>query len=350
MESRRVNKDKHRRCRAGTCGDKIALATLVTAAVLTSADPAYAAGIAGLFNLNPDTKTFFFHFVVAGGPIVWVILLPMSVITGCLAVDLAFSIRRKKLLPVSAAAGIAKAAKNPGPADLPEKLKGSADLLSRAVSDAIKRSMQLNDNQQHLSRFAADALQARAMSLLRKVEWCNIIGNVAPMVGLFGTVFGMIKAFNLLGVSGGQPRPDQLAAAISIALITTFWGLLIAIPALAIAGIFNTRIKNIFSEAAIELEALLTKIKLPPAEQQRPVAPGRLEPRQAAKARSVQKLPVTEVSAADKSTKQPMQPNRLQAKPVQTQSAKPGNKKRNQPGPAPYKARGGRRQFPAKPG
>ena len=85
------------------------------------------------------------------------------------------------------------------------------------------------------------------------------------MVGLFGTVFGMIKAFNILGIAAGQPRPDQLAAAISIALITTFWGLLVAIPALVMHGIFRARLEEIADEAAVELENLFRQITLIPA-------------------------------------------------------------------------------------
>ena len=70
----------------------------------------------------------------------------------------------------------------------------------------------------------------------------------------------MIKAFTILGSAGGQPRPDQLAEAISIALVTTFWGLLVAIPALFMHGFFRTRIESLVSEAALETEALLERL------------------------------------------------------------------------------------------
>lgn len=342
-----MKKDKYRQHRAGPSGAQIAVPALVAAAGAALSAPASAAGLAGVFAPHPDTQTFFFQFVVAGGPIVWVILLPMSVITGYLAIDLAFSIRRKKLLPAAAAARIAKAAKNPGTAELPAKLRDSTDLLSRALSDAITRSKKAPDRHRQLPRLAADALQARGMHLLRKVEWCNIIGSVAPMVGLFGTVFGMIKAFNLLGVSGGQPRPDQLAAAISIALITTFWGLIIAIPALAIAGIFRTRVQTILTEAAIELEALLPQITLLPPKQQQPPGLQRKQPQQPQrppKTQSVPKLPVKEVSAPKQPVKQPLQTNRPPSRPVQTQPVKSGDKQKYQAGPA-----AGRSRFPTKP-
>ena len=186
------------------------------------------------------SKTFFTQFIIAGGPIVWFILGPMSLLCSYLAIDACFCLRRKNLLP-------AKAINNPGPFD-------AQDLVSRAISNAAGL---VGDKAQ---RAASDSLGEQTDKLLRKIEWFAVLGNVAPMVGLLGTVFGMIKAFNLLGISAGQPRPDMLASAISVALITTFWGLLIAIPALTLHGVFRSHIETVVSEAATQIDVLLEKL------------------------------------------------------------------------------------------
>jgi biopolymer transport protein ExbB len=69
----------------------------------------------------------------------------------------------------------------------------------------------------------------------------NVLGQVSPMIGLFGTVYGMIVAFQTIAGTGGNADPVMLASGIGTALVTTFWGLLIAIPALsAYAAIRNT--------------------------------------------------------------------------------------------------------------
>ena len=81
------------------------------------------------------------------------------------------------------------------------------------------------------------------------------------MVGLFGTVVGMIQLFGAIVTAGGQPQPVQLAGGISVALVTTFWGLLIAIPALAVYGIFRNHIEAIVNEAASEGEDALINIR-----------------------------------------------------------------------------------------
>jgi len=205
-------------------------------------------------------KNFYHEFFIAGGPIVWFILLPMSVIAVYLAIDLFLSTRRKRLLPAGVASDIATYAVLNGRAMLVSKLTGRNDLISRAVLRAIEQGRQVGGSVQLVHQFAAEALQERGMQLMRKTQKCQIIGSVAPMVGLFGTVYGMIRAFNLLGQGTGGPRYEMLAEAISMALVTTFWGLLVAIPALFLYGIFQARIEAMISEAAIETEAVLGRI------------------------------------------------------------------------------------------
>jgi biopolymer transport protein ExbB len=107
----------------------------------------------------------------------------------------------------------------------------------------------------------AESLQEQALGKLRKVEWLSLIGNVSPMVGLFGTVFGMIKLFNAIVEAGGQPQPTHLAEGISVALVTTFWGLFIAIPALGLYGVFRNRIETLASEAVEASEAVVPEVR-----------------------------------------------------------------------------------------
>jgi biopolymer transport protein ExbB len=207
-----------------------------------------------------DAASLFDRFFVAGGPIVWFVLLPMSVAMLALGLDLGIRIRRKVLLPAGRAAEIAGLARQYGLDGLPGRLKNHSDFLSRALLRALVKCGRKGMDIELVREAAADGLREEGLGLLRRAEGCHLIGTVAPMVGLFGTVFGMIQAFTLLGSSGGQPQPDQLAEAISVALVTTFWGLLAAIPALFLHGLFRTRIESFVSEAAAETEALLERL------------------------------------------------------------------------------------------
>ncbi|MFQ5429592.1 MAG: MotA/TolQ/ExbB proton channel family protein [Phycisphaerae bacterium] len=96
-----------------------------------------------------------------------------------------------------------------------------------------------------------EAVEERASAwrsrLFRKVEYLNIIGNISPLLGLLGTVMGMIQAFAKM--RGGAYGPEELAGAISLALVSTFMGLIVAIISLGFFGICRNRVDS-FTVAA----------------------------------------------------------------------------------------------------
>ncbi|MBX3315458.1 MAG: MotA/TolQ/ExbB proton channel family protein [Phycisphaeraceae bacterium] len=85
----------------------------------------------------------------------------------------------------------------------------------------------------------------------RRVEPLAIIGNLAPLVGLAGTVWGMILAFASLSAAGGRASPTELSLGISKALMHTLLGLMLAIPALAFAAFFRARIERAIGRAIV---------------------------------------------------------------------------------------------------
>ncbi len=204
------------------------------------------------------TQTFFEQFIIAGGPIVWFVLLPMSLITVYLVVEHSFTVRRKKLLPSGIGADIVKIIRQFGHRQLEVRIAGRNDFVSIATVKAVTQG---RGDWFRMRNVLAESLQEQALRLLRKIEWVNLIGNVSPMVGLFGTVYGMIKLFNAIVTAGGQPQPAQLAEGISVALVTTFWGLFIAIPALAIHGVFRNRIETLVNDAVVEAENIMPEIR-----------------------------------------------------------------------------------------
>lgn len=92
--------------------------------------------------------------------------------------------------------------------------------------------------------------------LYRKTEVLGVIGSVAPMLGLTGTVLGMIKAFNKIAATGGTPKPEELAEGIGQALVTTLLGLLVAIPAMVAFSYFRNRIDSLIAEAGKRVEQI----------------------------------------------------------------------------------------------
>lgn len=196
-------------------------------------------------------QNFFEQFFIAGGPVVWFVLFPMSLVTMYLVAEHALTINRKNLLgngrlkeQISGLTG----------QQLQQALAEREDLVSIALRDGIDKGC---GDWFRMRSIIQESLQDRAGRLLRRIEWLNLIGGVSPMVGLFGTVFGMIKLFDAIVTAGGQPQPAHLADGIGVALVTTFWGLFIAIPALAMHGVFRNRIEVLVSEAVTQSEAVM---------------------------------------------------------------------------------------------
>ncbi len=100
---------------------------------------------------------------------------------------------------------------------------------------------------------------------LRRIEYLNVLGQVSPMIGLFGTVYGMILAFSAIVAGGGNADPILLAGGIGTALTTTFWGLLVAIPALAGYAIIRNKIDELTTEATMIAEELVNQFRPKPA-------------------------------------------------------------------------------------
>ncbi len=89
------------------------------------------------------------------------------------------------------------------------------------------------------------------MKLEHRLGYVALIGQISPMFGLLGTVNGMIIAFNKIAQSTTTPKPSELAQGISMALVTTLIGLIIAIPAIVYYQIVRNRMNRLVNEVGI---------------------------------------------------------------------------------------------------
>lgn len=99
------------------------------------------------------------------------------------------------------------------------------------------------------------------MKLEHRLSYMQLIGTISPMIGLLGTVQGMIQSFHVIASSTGAPKPADLAEGISKALFTTLIGLMIAIPAIAIYSILRNRISRHVLEVGILSEGLMSRFE-----------------------------------------------------------------------------------------
>jgi biopolymer transport protein ExbB len=96
---------------------------------------------------------------------------------------------------------------------------------------------------------------------LRPIEHLYMLGQVTPMMGLLGTVYGIILAFRAFVASGGHASPVLLAGGIGTALVATFWGLVVAIPALAAYAVLRNKVDELTLQATHAAAEMLNQFR-----------------------------------------------------------------------------------------
>lgn len=121
----------------------------------------------------------------------------------------------------------------------------SDSVLGRSMSTILAK-LKPGPNLQHkdkIESWLSESLEAEENNISQWINYLNVIASVAPMIGLLGTVSGMISAFDTMA-AGGMGRPELLAGNIGEALITTATGLVIGIPAMIAYFIMRNRLNN----------------------------------------------------------------------------------------------------------
>lgn len=135
-----------------------------------------------------------------------------------------------------------------------ERLKGVAPSVAMEALTEAEKGVEAVDEA------AASAMIRQKLRLEKNLAFLGTVGNNAPFVGLFGTVIGIIQAFNDLSLNstGGA---STVMAGISEALVATAVGLMVAIPAVAAFNIFQRRIKALLGDADSMVHALLSELQ-----------------------------------------------------------------------------------------
>ncbi len=191
-------------------------------------------------------------FFTKGGLFMWP-LLACSIVAVTTIILRIFALREKHVLPVTIESEMERLA--PG---------GSAERLARIVHhDPSSLARLVRVALQHLRWPRADnveAVQARAryemVRLERGLVVLEVVVGIAPLIGLIGTVSGLIHVFASLGLSAGSADAKRIALGISEALSTTIFGLGIAVPSLIAFVYFSKKVEVM----AVEMESLVTDL------------------------------------------------------------------------------------------
>lgn len=212
---------------------------------------------------TPDTEqqAGFFDIVLSGGVvglIILLVLVALSITAAYLLFDQVMTLRRSEILPEGVSETVRQALLNGRPADADAACRRSPSVLSVVLLSGLS---EMEFGWREVEKAVEDSLAQQAARLMRRIEYLSVIGNIAPMVGLLGTVTGMIFAFQQVATTRGAAGAGDLAEGIYQALVTTVGGLVVAIPALAIYAVCRNRVDSLVSEVAYQSQHALTPIK-----------------------------------------------------------------------------------------
>jgi len=200
-----------------------------------------------------------FHvFVWPGGGVIGVVLWLLSIVMVTLVIQTLLAIRRINVLPDATKAQIQQLFDNKQYREAVELTATQPDYLSYIVNASLSEAAR---GYNAMEKALAEAANERTGRLLRSIEYLNLLGNIGPMLGLLGTVYGMILAFFQIVSTGGAVKPEQLAEALGIKLVCTFMGLVVAIPSLTVYGLMRNRIDVLANEAVVTAQDLVAIFK-----------------------------------------------------------------------------------------
>lgn len=139
-----------------------------------------------------------------------------------------------------------------------EVASGDESFLGQVLAAGLNR---LSKSYQHAIEAMQEVAEDETMKLEHRLSYLALIGTISPMVGLFGTVDGMIRSFSTIAVAGQTPSASKLAQGISTALFTTLLGLAIAIPAIVLFNILKNRLARLVLEVGIMSENLMSRFE-----------------------------------------------------------------------------------------
>jgi biopolymer transport protein ExbB len=195
--------------------------------------------------------------IVAGG-ITEALIILLSVVGLALIIEHAVSIRREKLIPPYILSELESLLDE-------EEFEEAMDVCDREDAMFCRIAgaglSKVGSGYGAMREAVEEVSDEEATTLHQKISYLSLIASVAPMLGLLGTVIGMIESFNTIAAMRGMANASDLADGISKALVTTCTGLIVAIPVLSAYMFFRNRVLKLTQEATAISNELIDRFR-----------------------------------------------------------------------------------------
>jgi len=195
-----------------------------------------------------ESLGLFYSLVFLGLSFTLVALFVMNILTA----------RRENVVPVALVEGFEQHLNEKRYQEAYEMAKNDESFLGQVLSAGLAK---LSSGYEKAIEAMQEVGEDENMKLEHRLSYLALIGTVSPMVGLLGTVQGMIASFSVIATSSTTPKASELATGISQALFTTLIGLFIAIPAIAAYNILRNRVARLVLEVGILSEGLMSRFQ-----------------------------------------------------------------------------------------
>lgn len=225
------------------------------AAAEPAAEPAAAAAAAPTEQPAED-ETFLTWMIKASGAFGAVLLLVSFIMVAVIMMNL-LQVRRDNLLPEGFVAAFEEKLTAKDYQGAYEIARNDDSLIARVLAAGLSR---LNRGYEEAVEGMQEVGEEESMTMEHRLSYLALIGSIAPMIGLMGTVWGMIASFRTIATAPVAPKPKDLADGISTALFTTLEGLVVAIPAIIAYSLLRNRVTRLLLEVGRVSEGLMSRL------------------------------------------------------------------------------------------
>jgi len=201
-----------------------------------------------LLTANPVSGVGLFELFLQSFDAFTVLLLLGSIVAVAVIFRCVMEVRSANILPVESERRIRQLLRDGKLEELESFVERDGAFVSKVVHAALSSPGTSPTSARDAAELAASE---QCAGWFRKIDPLSVIGNLGPLLGLAGTVWGMIYAFTSLGQTGGQASAAALSAGIAKALFHTLLGLMLAVPSLAVYGVYRSRVDQLCNRALI---------------------------------------------------------------------------------------------------
>ena len=200
------------------------------------------------------TEETFLHWMWrASGPI-GVVIAAMSFYLIALVVWMGFQYRKPVAMPDDLTRELADLLAQRRFGEAYQRAAADGSFLARVLAAGVRK---LPAGQASALRAMEMANDDATMEMEHRTTYLATVGTLGPMIGLVGTVYGMILSFRVIATAGSSPQASALAAGISTALFATLEGIAVSIPAIYFYALYRNRIARLSLEVSMTAESLL---------------------------------------------------------------------------------------------